>query len=215
MTWRIRRPRRRAALAASTAVALTAAGAATALATTTSPSARVLAPMRLSSPDFHDGGKLPGWTLWGKDPSCPGRNLAPALRWTNPPAGTKGFAVVVNDVDTPFSPGFTHWIVYNIPGDVTELAGHGSNPYSEGATDYDGVSTGYAGPCPPASGQTHHYVFRVYALDTDTVPNTVPNAGPNAGPGTGLNDTTLISEISDHMLWSASMIGTVELPKDH
>ncbi|WP_194924188.1 YbhB/YbcL family Raf kinase inhibitor-like protein [Catenulispora pinisilvae] len=199
MTWKIRRPRRRVTIALAAAVALATAGTATALATTASKPG--LTPMTLTSPDFRDGGRLPSWTLWGKDPACPGKDLAPALRWTNPPAGTKGFAVVVNDVDTPQSPGFTHWIVYNIPGDVTSLAGHGSNPYSEGATDYDGVTTGFAGPCPPPTGQRHHYVFRIYALDTASV------------PGTGLDDTALISEISSHMLWSASLIGTVELPK--
>ncbi|MBS2532286.1 YbhB/YbcL family Raf kinase inhibitor-like protein [Catenulispora sp. NF23] len=199
MSWKIRRPRHRVTIALAAAVVLAAAGTATALAATASKPG--LTPMTLTSPDFHDGGKLPPWTLWGKDPSCPGKDLAPALRWTNPPAGTKGFAVVVNDVDTPQSPGFTHWIVYNIPGDVTSLAGHGSNPYSEGATDYDGVTTGFAGPCPPPTGQPHHYVFRVFALDTASV------------PGTGLDDTALISEISSHMLWSASLIGTVELPK--
>jgi Raf kinase inhibitor-like YbhB/YbcL family protein len=198
MTWKLRRPRHRITIALSAAVALAATGTATALATTAAKPG--LTPMTITSPDFKDGGKLPSWTLWGKDPSCPGRNQAPALHWTNPPAGTKGYAVVVNDVDTPMSPGFTHWIVYNIPATVTGLAGHGSNPYSEGATDYDGVTTGFAGPCPPATGQPHHYVFRVYALDTDSV------------PGTGLTDTALLSEISSHMLWSASMIGTVELP---
>lgn len=199
MTWKLRRPRRRVAIACSTALVLATAGTATALATTASKPK--LTPMTISSPDFKDGGKLPAWTLWGKDAACPGRDQAPALRWTNPPAGTKGYAVVVNDVDTPMSPGFTHWIVYNIPGTVTSLAGHGSNPYSEGATDYDGVTTGFAGPCPPPTGQPHHYVFRVYALDTASV------------PGTGLTDSELLSEISDHMLWSASMIGTVQLPK--
>ncbi|GAA1992189.1 YbhB/YbcL family Raf kinase inhibitor-like protein [Catenulispora subtropica] len=198
MSWKFRRPRRRAAVALSAALVLSAAGTATALAATASHPK--LTPMLLSSPDFKDGGKLPSWTVWGKDPACPGKNLAPALKWVNPPAGTKGFAVTVTDVDTPMNPGFTHWVVYNIPGNVSGLAGHGSNPYSEGVTDYDGVTTGYAGPCPPPTGQPHHYVFRVWALDIDHV------------DGNNLDYATLINEITPHMLWSASMVGTVRFP---
>jgi Raf kinase inhibitor-like YbhB/YbcL family protein len=72
----------------------------------------------------------------------------------------------MDDPDAPVD--FTHWLAYNIPPGVRELAQgasaqaampHGS---AEGTNDFR--SLGYGGPCPPA-GKPHHYVFRLYALD--------------------------------------------------
>ena len=62
---------------------------------------------------------------------CSGENQSPALKWSGIPEGTMSFAITVYDPDAPTGSGWWHWIVYNIPGDITELP--------EGAGSPDGV----------------------------------------------------------------------------
>ncbi len=103
---------------------------------------------------------------------CSGENKSPALKWSGAPKGTKSFAVTVYDPDAPTGSGWWHWMVYNIPADVTELvAGAGavnSTTLPAGAVqnriDY-GVAA-WGGTCPPQGDKPHHYIFTVYALKT-------------------------------------------------
>lgn len=112
------------------------------------------------SADFSDGGAIP------RRFTCDGVGLSPNLRWPAAPAGTKSFAIVVDDPDAPVD--FTHWLAYNIPPDIRELAQGASaqaampRGSAQGINDFR--SLGYGGPCPP-TGKPHHYVFRLYALD--------------------------------------------------
>ncbi len=114
----------------------------------------------LRSADFADQGAIPrGFT-------CDGAGISPGLEWSAAPAGTRSFAIVMDDPDAPFD--FTHWLVYNLPAEARGLSenasGHRALPQGsmEGANSYG--SSGYAGPCPPAR-ELHHYYFRLYALD--------------------------------------------------
>jgi Raf kinase inhibitor-like YbhB/YbcL family protein len=163
-----------------------------------------LHPFTIASPNFRDGARLPVSAELGGPGSagtgCDGRNLAPTLRWTNVPAGTQSFALTMNDVDAPVAGGFHHWIVYNIPAGVHELAGHGQNPFSEGTNSLGIV--GYAGPCPPPTGQVHHYVFTVYALSVGQV------------PGDHLTFEQLLQAIAPDVAGATSVIGTFRRPLD-
>ena len=107
------------------------------------------------------------------DLAAPAAIFRPRLSWSDPPAGTKSFAVLVHDPDAPTGgAGFWHWVVYNIPATATGLpqgVGKEGKGLPEGAaqmaTDF-GVP-GYGGPCPPKGDAPHHYHFTVYALKTD------------------------------------------------
>ncbi|MEX0683942.1 MAG: YbhB/YbcL family Raf kinase inhibitor-like protein [Dehalococcoidia bacterium] len=97
--------------------------------------------------------------------TCQGQDTSPPLSWTNVPDGTQAFAVELIDPDAG---GFVHWLLFDIPAELDGLPG--TVPKSIALTDgsKQAISTtgetGYAGPCPPR-GQTHEYVFRIYALD--------------------------------------------------
>ena len=61
---------------------------------------------------------------------CSGGNVSPSLQWKNPPAGTKSFAITVYDPDVPTGSGWWHWVMFNIPADVTSLYLGVGNPAS-------------------------------------------------------------------------------------
>jgi Raf kinase inhibitor-like YbhB/YbcL family protein len=123
-------------------------------------SKNALHPFTISSPDFRDGGALSQKNEFNHA-GCTGSNIAPKLQWTNVPTGTKSFVLLLSDYDAPVAGGFHHWIVYNISASAREL--QGNHPFTEGTTSFG--SLGYSGPCPPPTGETHHYLFLLYAID--------------------------------------------------
>jgi Raf kinase inhibitor-like YbhB/YbcL family protein len=115
---------------------------------------------RLSSSSFQANGDIPARF------TCSGEDLSPALAWTDPPSGTRSFALITDDPDAP-SGTFTHWVVYDLPPRARQLpegVPRTADPEGgrQGHNDFDKV--GYSGPCPPP-GNPHRYSFRLYALD--------------------------------------------------
>jgi hypothetical protein len=126
----------------------------------------------LASKDISPGGTIADRQVFNGF-GCSGGNVSPALSWSNPPAGTKSFALLMHDPDAPTGSGWWHWVVYNIPAGLSSLpagAGAGAgDPQKgllpagavQGRTDFG--APGYGGPCPPP-GRPHHYYLRLYAL---------------------------------------------------
>jgi Raf kinase inhibitor-like YbhB/YbcL family protein len=118
--------------------------------------------LTVTSTAFEDGETIP--VLYTRD----GNNVSPQIAWSSVPEETRSIALICVDVDAPGG-SFTHWVIFNIPLGQTELPENTPTfPVLEtmvmnGLNDYKGV--GYDGPSPP-SGETHRYVFTVYALDT-------------------------------------------------
>ena len=104
---------------------------------------------------------------------CAGGNKSPQLAWSGAPSGTRSFAVTCYDPDAPTGSGFWHWVVVNIPANVTELPLDAGNPMSgqmpAGAlmTRTELGITGYLGPCPPEGDHPHRYLFTVFAVSKD------------------------------------------------
>jgi len=117
--------------------------------------------LTLTSTAFAQGERIP------KRYTCEGEDLSPPLSWTGAPDGTRSFVLLCDDPDAPMGT-WHHWAVYNIPPEVTELAeGYPTDaavgPVRQAVTDFG--RTGYGGPCPPAGHGTHHYYFKLLALD--------------------------------------------------
>lgn len=147
--------------------------------------------MELKSTSFSDGASIPARY------TCDGAGVSPSLDWSGAPAATKSFALILHDPDAPID--FTHWLAYNIPADVHQLPEGASN---EGAMPHgsaEGVNgfrrTGYGGPCPPG-GKPHHYIFLLYALDT------------NPGLPAGATREQVESAMRSHIVATGRLVGT-------
>ena len=110
---------------------------------------------KITSTAFKEGEMIPSkYTADGED-------VSPQLSWTGAPAGTKSFALVNDDPDTPIGT-WTHWLLKDIPVTTTEIP--------EGKTAGVEVKTSfgfgkYGGPAPPSG--THRYFFKLYAMKVE------------------------------------------------
>src|SRR3954471_19345592 len=118
--------------------------------------------LTISSPAFTDGGNIPSKFTCDAGQTSP----SPALTWKDAPAGTKSFALVMDDPDVTQIPGgFVHWVLYDIPATTMELP-EGFTVGSLRASCVTGMrGAGYMGPCPPTGA--NHYRFKLYALDVE------------------------------------------------
>ena len=128
----------------------------------------------LRSTTWHDGESIPLESVYNRS-GCHGSNLSPELEWSGAPSNTKSFAVTIFDLDAPRPGGWSHWVMFNIPGGVSKLeagagtegSGQAPNGALECANDYG--TRGYGGPCPPHAA-AHRYVVSLYALKVEKLP---------------------------------------------
>ena len=151
------------------------ASSATPTVTLRAPGTVTAAALTVTSTAFANGATMPTAEAFG---GCGGSNVSPDLAWTGAPANVRSFVITAFDPDAPTGVGFWHWLLFNIPGNVTSIAaGAGTSPPSgtSGLNDYGSI--GYGGPCPPAGDGPHHYRFIVSALDTVLSAMPTPTTG--------------------------------------
>lgn len=146
---------------------------------------------KLISAAFDEGAYIPAKY------SGEGKDVSPPLKWTDPPTGTKTFALIMDDPDAPMGT-WVHWVAWNIGPDVRELPE--AVPTSktldtgvrQGTTNFK--TTGYGGPMPPR-GSDHRYYFKLYALDSAI----------DLAPGASKAD--LVKAMNGHVLEEAQLMG--------
>ena len=145
----------------------------------------------ISSTAFQNGGDIP------KKFTCDGADVSPPLSWTGTPGNVQSFALIADDPDAPAGT-WTHWVVYDLPANVTELEENVSkvdklpNDARQGRNDFRKL--GYGGPCPPP-GKAHRYFLKLYALDTKL----------NLAPGASKQDVE--QAVQGHVLGQTELMG--------
>jgi Raf kinase inhibitor-like YbhB/YbcL family protein len=155
-----------------------------------------MAAFRLTSPAFEHDDDLPErFTADGDD-------VSPPLAWSGVPEGTKELILVADDPDSE-SGVITHWVVYGIAPDVTELPeGIPSSTLVEdpvslvqGLNEFD--EAGWSGPSLDDDRGPHRCFFRLFALDVET----------DLPPG--VTRSELRQAVKEHILARAELVGMV------
>jgi len=118
-----------------------------------------LVPLLIESKAFPDGGIVP------PKYSGAGGNVQPDFKISNAPPETQSFALITHDIDVALGgpDDVLHWVVWNIPGNTTQIE-EGKLP--EGSVNGKGIrNNSYMGMGAPAGPRYHHYVFEFYALN--------------------------------------------------
>ncbi|MFI5181063.1 MAG: YbhB/YbcL family Raf kinase inhibitor-like protein [Thermoanaerobaculia bacterium] len=156
--------------------------------------------MKIESNAFANNGSIP------VKYTCEGPDVSPELAWSGAPAGTKSFALIVDDPDAPdpAAPKMTwvHWVLYDIPAttaSLPEAVAPSALPKGtrEGVNDWK--RTGWGGPCPPIG--RHRYYFKLYALDA-----VLPDLAKPA-------KTKLLDAMKGHILAETQIMGTYQKGK--
>ena len=154
--------------------------------------------LTLRSPAFEAGAAMP------RRHTCEGDDLSPPLAWSDAPAGTETFVLIVDDPDAPDPAAprrlWVHWLLYNIPAAQRELAEGAGNQAPPAGALYavtDANTPGYHGPCPPIG--RHRYYFHLAALDC-----ALPDLGHRA------RRADLERAMAGHVLATAVLMGTYE-----
>jgi len=141
--------------------------------------------MILESKDFKNN------EFMDKKFTCDGEDFSPHLRWSDPPEGTKSYAISVTRPDSSLGE-ISHWFIYNIPQDINEIEQDGRAPGIEVENDF--CTLNYEGP--NATEGIHKYIFRIYALDIEKLNR--------------LNKQNFKRMIRNHTIEYAELIGLYE-----
>jgi Raf kinase inhibitor-like YbhB/YbcL family protein len=133
-----------------------------------------------------------------------GQNVSPPLAWSGVPAETRQLALIVDDPDAPSPQPWVHWVLYQLAANATSLP-EGVPPSQRVADPAGGLQgrnswgrVGYGGPEPPRGHGTHHYHFKLHALDTEL----------KLAPG--LDKSGLLKAMEGHILGTGELVGTYE-----
>jgi len=139
-----------------------------------------------------------------RDYTPDGRNVSPPLTWSNAPAATREYALILEDPDAGNPPPYVHWVIYKIPATAKGLPENVPiDPSTAMPAEITGAIQGangfrrsiYRGPAPPPGGP-HHYHFIVYALDQPL----------NVKPG--LTRQELLDAMKGHIIGQGELVAT-------
>jgi Raf kinase inhibitor-like YbhB/YbcL family protein len=178
--------------------------------------------MSLTSSAFADGAMIP------EKHSQAGRDVSPPLSWSDAPDSTTSFVLMVHDIDAVSGDGTTdvlHWLVWGIPGSLMSLpegipqgptvpmsAGSAAGAPGGGRGGRGGGGGGgirqisvsgpyYRGPAAPSTGPAHHYLFELYALDTNI------GVQPVAGQQMSVTRDAVWDAMKTHIRGKAVLVG--------
>ena len=155
---------------------------------------------QLASTNFGEGKPIPVTHAYTGVPGA--QNISPALKWTNPPAETKSFALACIDRH-PIAANWVHWLVVDIPSTVNNLAeGASRTPkFPDRSIELRNSfgSLGWGGPQPPKGSGVHQYEFALYSLNVGKL-----NLSPDA------NWAAFDKAIEGKVLETARLVGTYQ-----
>ncbi len=141
----------------------------------------------LTSPDVIEGGALP------VEYTCDGAASTLALQWSEAPAGTVSYAVIMHHVASPTDIHW-YWVLYDIPANVTSLPKNVTGIGILGNNSVNG-KTAYTSPCSKGPGPKV-YTYTIYAL----------SAQPQLSvPASQVDRAILLEAIRDITLASAEL----------
>lgn len=157
-------------------------------------------PLRVASSAFKNRQTLPArYTQYGA-------NESPPLRWSRGPEGTRSYVVLMEDSGVHRAEPIFHWVLYNVPANVTHLPAHlpTTPELQDPAGAMNGLNirgqSGYMGPHPP-KGQTHPYHLEVFALDEKLA----------LSPDRATRDA-VVDAMKGHVLAEGEIVGEVSGP---
>ena len=154
--------------------------------------------LRLTSSAFAGGEAIPARHTCDRD------DVSPPLAWSDPPPGTRSFALIVDDPDAPDPKAprtvWVHWVVYDLPAGARSLdegvRSDADLPRGARMGRNDWGKAAWGGPCPPVG--RHRYVHELYALDVVL------------GERGALSRRELEAAMKGHVLARAELVGTYE-----
>lgn len=157
-------------------------------------------PLLMTTTAWQDGGVIPDKYTQAAGPSA----VSPALSWSQVPAGTQSFVLLMHDPEPVLAKGskmdITHWLVWNIPGTSTGLPeGVAAGELPDGTRQVSLRANAYMGPGAPP-GPYHHYTFELYALD---IKLEVPQGQPQQAAATR---QAVVDAMDGHVLGKAVLV---------
>jgi Raf kinase inhibitor-like YbhB/YbcL family protein len=161
--------------------------------------------IKITSTVFEEGQRIP------KQYTGEGGDISPPLRWSGVPEEAKELLLICDDPDAPTDEPWVHWVIYKIPANVSSLKEgiprktrltdpqgtlQGKNSWPAAVKNGVPENIGYRGPMPPANHGTHHYYFKLYALEA------------KLSAEAGMDKKSILKEIEDHVLAEGQLMGT-------
>jgi Raf kinase inhibitor-like YbhB/YbcL family protein len=165
-------------------------------------------PLIMASTAWEDGGVIPD--KYTQAAPAGTTAVSPELKWSQVPAGTQSFVLLMHDPEPVLNKGskmdITHWLIWNIPGMSTGLPeGVAQGELPDGSRQVSLRSNAYMGPGAPP-GPYHHYTFELYALD---IKLDVPQGTPQEAAATR---TAVVNAMDGHVLGKAVLVARFHRP---